>query len=159
MFRKTTILNDIKLILNQISQLPQEVLPTIGQNICKGVFNGVTFTFRDAAGIQKFRKYWDDSFKDTDVVVFVVDCSNHTRLHESTEEFRKVVHCPQLTYAPIVIFAHKQDLQPVASDEDVKEVVKWLCCFCTYLPLYSSCSAVHLLIINGLYFHLLVLGQ
>lgn len=50
-------------------------------------------------------------------------CSNQARLHESTEEFKTIVQCPQLTHAPIVILAHKQDLQPV-SEQDIKKLLQ-----------------------------------
>jgi len=120
---KTTILNDVKVLLNQLSHLPQDVLPTIGQNICKGVYRGTSFTFRDIAGIQKFRKYWVDNFRDTDIVVFVFDCSMHSRFNESYEEFKALIHSPLLTDAPVVILAHKQDLPNVVSELEVKKLL------------------------------------
>jgi len=121
---KTTIFNDLRMILGRDTELETEIKPTIGQNVCKGSFMTVGFTVRDVAGTQRFRKYWKDSFKQTDIVVFVIDSSNQERFVEALEEFTQLLLHPSLIYAPVCVLAHKQDVEGAASDQEIGQLLR-----------------------------------
>jgi len=120
---KTTILNELRFIFNLIEERHEDTMPTVGQNVCKGLFGGIHFTFRDASGTEKFRKYWVDSFKESHIIVFVVDCSNPARFEEVNVELQKLSVNPQLQNAPVLVLAHKQDIAGAVTPDNLRPLL------------------------------------
>eukprot|EP01111_Echinosteliopsis_oligospora_P014031 TRINITY_DN5196_c0_g1_i2.p1 TRINITY_DN5196_c0_g1~~TRINITY_DN5196_c0_g1_i2.p1 ORF type:complete len:206 (-),score=53.96 TRINITY_DN5196_c0_g1_i2:96-713(-) len=141
---KTTILNDIKKLFGQNSQDPNDIMPTIGQNVCKGKRNNLNFTFRDAAGIQKFRRFWENSYAESHAIVFVVDCSSEDRLNESVDELRKVVANKELSEAPICILAHKQDVAEAITPPSLRSTISSIMSdSSSWIVIGSSCRGTY----------------
>jgi len=120
---KTTILNEIRFIFKLVTERQEETMPTVGQNVCKGVFGGVNFTFRDPAGTEKFRKYWVDTFKESHVIIFVIDCSNPARFEEVNTALQRILQHPFLVNAPLLILAHKQDIVGATKPEELQQLL------------------------------------
>ncbi len=94
-------------------------------------------------GTERFRKYWVDSFKETHVVVFVIDSMSPyyllclrkylylfiyviigalpSRFDEVNAELQKVIQHPYLINAAFCVLAHKQDLPTATPVEELRD--------------------------------------
>jgi len=61
-------------------------------------------------GQKKLRPYWKNYFDNTDVLIYVIDSSDITRLDEAGEQLHELLQEEKLTGVPVLIFANKQDL-------------------------------------------------
>ena len=52
---------------------PDEIAPTVGQNMSKVETNNIKWTIWDVGGQKRFRNIWDSYYKDIDVLVWVLD--------------------------------------------------------------------------------------
>ena len=70
---KTTILYRMKLGQNV------DTIPTIGFNIETVKYKEITFTVWDIGGQSKIRRLWRHYYHHTDVIIYVVDSTDHFR--------------------------------------------------------------------------------
>jgi len=63
----------------------------------------------DIAGGEKLRNLWRHYYDGAKAMIFMVDSTNKERFGEAKEELKKIVHSPELTYLPILVFANKSD--------------------------------------------------
>ncbi|GAV05270.1 hypothetical protein RvY_15426-2 [Ramazzottius varieornatus] len=101
---KTTIL--FKLKLGEVIS----TIPTIGFNVENVVYKNLTFTVWDVGGQFILRKLWHHYYQNAHALIFVVDCSDQTRVEEAREELFGVLEADELRNAPVLIFANKRDL-------------------------------------------------
>lgn len=105
---KTSLLNDLKHI---IKEDPVLIAPTRGKNVLKMKHHGKQLLFQDMGGSSAFRKFWENYFTETDIVVFVFDASTDDpkRLEESRFELQQLVQTKALHGAAFLICANKMD--------------------------------------------------
>ena len=70
---------------------------------------GLKFKIWDVGGRDQNRPLWKAYVRQTDAIIFVVDCANETRIEEAREELFNLVNSAQINGAPILVFANKQD--------------------------------------------------
>jgi len=105
---KTTILYKLK--LGEVIT----TMPTIGFNVETVNLSGIELTMWDVGGCDKIRPLWRHYYKNTQAVVFIVDCNDKDRFDESCELFRDTVNHEELIHAHILILFNKIDLSPDA---------------------------------------------
>jgi hypothetical protein len=63
-------------------------LPGAGFNVEKVQYKNVVFTVWDVGGQEKMRPLWKHYFKDTDALIYVVDCLDRDRIDRAKAEFQ-----------------------------------------------------------------------
>ncbi|XP_039493408.1 ADP-ribosylation factor-like protein 3 isoform X1 [Drosophila santomea] len=102
------------------SEIPQ-VTPTAGFNIKSVAADGFKLNVWDIGGQWKIRPYWKNYFANTDVLIYVIDCTDRTRLPEAGSELFEMLMDNRLKQVPVLIFANKQDMPDAMSASEVAE--------------------------------------
>lgn len=112
---KTTLLKQLA------SEEVTHVTPTAGFNIKSVVADGYKLNVWDIGGQSKIRPYWKNYLDNTDVLIYVVDCSDRKRVPETSEELMDLLNDEKLTDVPLLVFANKQDLSNVLPAAEIAE--------------------------------------
>lgn len=119
---KTNVLERLKTVFTPIIGLdPGKILPTVGLNVGRLEAFSHSFVFWDLGGQTGLRSIWDKYFEESHALVFVVDSANKDRFDESKAALEKVLAHIELTGAPLLVLANKQDLEGAANAQDVSE--------------------------------------
>ncbi|KAM4700206.1 ADP-ribosylation factor-like protein 11 [Discoglossus pictus] len=116
---KSTLLYKLK------SNQTVETFPTVGFNVeslemAKNVF----VTIWDVGGQDKLRSNWKEYLEDTDVLIFVVDSSDVSRIPDATAELLTVLNNENMSGVPFLILANKKDVEGTVSIRDLIKVLK-----------------------------------
>ncbi|XP_022106734.1 ADP-ribosylation factor-like protein 3 [Acanthaster planci] len=95
--------------------------PTLGFNIKTISSQGVQLNVWDIGGQKTIRPYWKQYFEKTDVLIYVIDSADSTRLEETGEELSRLLEEEKLSGIPLLVFANKQDLISAATAADIAE--------------------------------------
>lgn len=71
------------------------------------------------AGQKSIRPYWRNYYDNTDVLIYVVDSADTTRLEEVNKELSELLAEEKLAGVPLLVFANKQDLMGALSAADI----------------------------------------
>ncbi|KAH7823758.1 Arf1m [Monocercomonoides exilis] len=120
---KTSILR--KLIPNEFVQ----IIPILGANLEEVRYKRLTFTNMDIGGSQRIRRLEYHLCEKKDVIIFVIDSTEVSRLACSTMECRDCVKDElhdllkqkETGNVPLLIYANKQDLSGAVSPEYILE--------------------------------------
>lgn len=88
----------------------EKMMPTVGLNVFNLRLRNETLLIWDLGGAKKLRPIWDPYVAQAEAVIWVVDASDATRLHESAQCLRTIMEKPHLTNSPLLVFANKQDV-------------------------------------------------
>ncbi|CAD8158127.1 unnamed protein product [Paramecium octaurelia] len=113
---KTTILNKLNL-----GDIDFEI-PFIGFNIEKVKTKQFQIISWDVGGADKIRIIWKPYFESGKGFIYVIDCSDRDRITEVTGELHKLMLEPSLNGLPLLIYANKQDLMKMNSEEIASEL-------------------------------------
>uniref|UniRef100_A0A8C5LWF7 ADP-ribosylation factor-like protein 11 n=1 Tax=Leptobrachium leishanense TaxID=445787 RepID=A0A8C5LWF7_9ANUR len=115
---KSTILYKLK--INQTV----ETFPTVGFNVeSLEMAKNVSVTIWDVGGQDKLRSNWKEYLEDTDVLIFVIDSSDVSRIPDAACELLAVVKNENMSGVPFLILANKQDVPGALSVKEVAEVL------------------------------------
>lgn len=98
-----------------------ESRPTIGFNTETIVYNNYKLSIWDVGGQEKIRPLWKHYYQNTDVIIFVVDASDWTRIDMAKEELHKTMCSDELQNCPLLVLANKQDIKGALSVERIVE--------------------------------------
>ncbi|XP_039263715.1 ADP-ribosylation factor-like protein 3 [Styela clava] len=112
---KTTILKSLA------SEDVTHITPTQGFNIKSVQTKGFKLNVWDIGGQRKIRPYWRNYFENTDVLIYVVDSADRTRLEETNLELEELFNEDKLLGVPVLVYANKQDLLHSAKASEVAE--------------------------------------
>jgi small GTP-binding protein len=116
---KTCIL--YRLTLNEFVSV---TIPTIGINVESLLHNGIKFTCYDIGSTHFHRRIrLRSNALGSDVILFVVDSSDKTRIEEACNELRKV-DSEAVEKAQILVIANKQDLTDVMSVTEITTALR-----------------------------------
>ncbi|KAF0719039.1 Aste57867_1323 [Aphanomyces stellatus] len=101
---KTTILYKLK--LNETVH----TMPTIGFNVETFKYKNIHFTAWDMGGQDKLRPLWKHYHQNADAVIFVIDSTDMSRIHEAAEELHRMLSEEELRHAKVLFFINKVDL-------------------------------------------------
>ncbi|XP_062958549.1 ADP-ribosylation factor-like protein 11 [Cynocephalus volans] len=87
-----------------------ETLPTIGFNVEPLEAPGhMSLTLWDVGGQTQLRASWKDYLEGTDILVYVLDSTDETRLPEAVAELREILNDPNMARVPFLVLANKQE--------------------------------------------------
>jgi len=110
---KTSILYKLRL-----GELVHTV-PTIGFNVEQVSYKKIDFTMWDVGGQDKIRRLWNYYYRDTDLLIWVVDSADGDRMDECAEELARLLKADELRDAKVLVLANKQDLPHAMSPAEV----------------------------------------
>uniref|UniRef100_A0A3P8Y8H2 ADP-ribosylation factor-like protein 3 n=1 Tax=Esox lucius TaxID=8010 RepID=A0A3P8Y8H2_ESOLU len=115
---KTTLLKQLA------SEDVRHITPTQGFNIKSMQSQGFKLNVWDIGGQRKIRPYWRNYFENTDVLIYVIDCSDRKRFEETGQELAELMEDEKLSMVPLLIFANKQDVMTAAPASELAEGLK-----------------------------------
>ena len=77
-------------------------------------YKNVVFTVWDVGGQEKLRPLWKHYFKDTDALIYVVDCLDRDRIDRAKTEFQEIANDPFMRNCLLLVLANKQDMGRLA---------------------------------------------
>ena len=95
----------------------RDTVPTVGLNVEEITYRGLSLTLWDVSG--QATRLWKHYFDKINAIIFVVDSSDRERISRAQEELHRVIADPELSQAPILVFANKQDLQGAMNEQEV----------------------------------------
>ena len=105
---------------SKLPPLPlNKITTTVGMNMAKMELGGCKVTFWDLGGEDRIRSLWDRYYAETHAWIFVVDSANADRLRESRDAFCAAVDHPELSDAPCLVLANKQDALGACGTEEL----------------------------------------
>jgi len=136
---KTTI---VKKILGRDVNV---IEPTLGFNIetipveLEGDDQPYQVNVWDVGGQKSIRTFWKNYFEQTEGLVWVVDCSDRSRLEICKQEMSQLLLEERLDGATLLVLANKQDLPGAAKVEEVRKLLEldqikthhWQICPCS----------------------------
>ncbi|XP_033232810.1 ADP-ribosylation factor-like protein 3 isoform X1 [Drosophila pseudoobscura] len=105
----------------KIRSEPLQVTPTAGFNIKSVAADGFKLNVWDIGGQWKIRPYWKNYFANTDVLIYVIDCTDRARLPEAGSELFEMLMDNRLKQVPLLVFANKQDMPDAMTASEVAE--------------------------------------
>lgn len=90
-----------------------KTIPTVGINLEQMSFTELAFDLNilDMGGQKNFRLLWVDYLNTVDVILYVIDASDHERLDETLKEFHKMLILTEINPVPVLVLLNKIDLQ------------------------------------------------
>lgn len=101
----------------------KDVTPTVGFEPYEFNHNSRNVLLYDLGGSARVRDIWKHYLAESYGFIFVVDCSNRSRVFECSKVFSSFVENDKVSAKPILILGNKQDM-PNALDES--EIVQFL---------------------------------
>ncbi|XP_077297217.1 ADP-ribosylation factor-like protein 3 [Arctopsyche grandis] len=114
---KTTLLKKLA------SEDVTHITPTAGFNIKSVMSEGFKLNVWDIGGQRKIRPYWRNYFENTDVLIYVVDCSDKRRLEETSSELTELLTDEKLKGVPLLVYANKQDLPTALPASEIAQAL------------------------------------
>jgi small GTP-binding protein len=78
-------------------------------------------TVWDVGGQDHLRPLWHHYYDNVDGLIFVVDSSDHRRIHLAKAELKGIYHHDSMKNVPLVVMANKQDTPDALSAEIITE--------------------------------------
>ena len=97
----------------------KETVPTVGLNVEQITYRGLSLTLWDVSG--QATRLWKHYFDKINAIIFVVDSADRDRMSKAQEELHRVIQDEELSQAPILIFANKQDVAGALTEQEVYE--------------------------------------
>ena len=116
---KTTILYSLK--LNEIVK----TIPTIGFNVENINYKNLDLTIWDVGGQEKLRRLWQHYYQNTDILIYVIDANDRSRLPEAAEELHYMLNNDLLKdIKAVLIFCNKMDLPNSVNPTYLTDILK-----------------------------------
>ncbi|KAM6150206.1 ADP-ribosylation factor-like protein 9 [Erethizon dorsatum] len=97
------------------------VTPTQGFNAVNIDAGGSLVEFLEIGGSEPFRSSWETHLSKVLLLIFVVDSADHSRLPEAKKYLHQLIEANPVV--PLVVFAHKQDLEAAYHITDIHEAL------------------------------------
>ena len=117
---KTTIVEQLKPTRSQVP----EVAPTVGFSVEEFSRGGINFTVFDMSGAGRYRNLWEQYYKDSEALIFVIDSCDKFRLPVVKQELIQLSAHADLGDVPLLIYANKQDLPNALPPHDIAEALE-----------------------------------
>ena len=116
---KTTILFSLK--LNKLVK----TIPTIGFNVENINYKNLNLTIWDIGGQEKLRQLWHHYYQNTNIIIFVIDSNDISRLKQVKNEMHYVLNNDLLKdIEAVLIFCNKMDLPNSKNPHLLKEILQ-----------------------------------
>ena len=117
---KTTILNYLD---GNSDEIPAPTITpsfSAGTNLSKGL-DGLSISIWDFSGDERFRQEWMRFVREPQVLLFVVDSADTSRIKEVSQYLISILEHPKIEGIPVLILANKQDLPAALSLKELAE--------------------------------------
>lgn len=75
----------------------------------------------DVGGQTSLRSSWTSYLASTDAVIFVLDSNDRERVNLAREELHRIAQDEQVTKAPVLVWANKQDIKGAMTPAEISE--------------------------------------
>ena len=113
---KTTLTNTL-----MTNEFDEDTIPTIGFNYRRVRKGKVSFNVWDLGGQERFRESWEKYCRHADVIVFVVDSVDLTKVDEARQNLHVLLDWPTLQGIPLLVLGNKNDLDGALTEEELIE--------------------------------------
>ncbi|XP_043279112.1 ADP-ribosylation factor-like protein 3 [Venturia canescens] len=97
--------------------------PTHGFAVYRLKNGPYTYNVWEFGGAEDTRTYWSNFLQDTDLLIFMVDASNATKLSLAVSTLKELLGDQRMDNVPILVVANKQDEQNALRLEQVKDAL------------------------------------
>lgn len=111
---KTTLLN---VLAN--GPVSEGTVPTIGLNVKIVKKGGITMKCWDIGGQAAYRSEWGRYTRGCDVIIFVVDAFDISKISTARKELHRLLEIRELATIPVLCLANKIDLEPHITEHDL----------------------------------------
>jgi ADP-ribosylation factor related protein 1 len=133
---KSTLLEMIKSLYSTTLFQPDNIRPTIGQNIGRitvGETVKLVLAFWDLGGQESLRKIWEEYYRESDALIFVVDATDRGRIEEckdtlgtcvsefSVLRIESIISHQDTADIPVLMLANKQDMPNSLKVEEIQQ--------------------------------------
>jgi ADP-ribosylation factor related protein 1 len=119
---KTLTLERLKALYTDTPSIEADkLLPTVGLNIARFNHRKSPLVFWDLGGQAGLRSIWDKYYAETHAIIFVIDASEQHRFDEAKIVLNKVMRHRDLTGAPLLVLANKQDAPGAMAAIEIRE--------------------------------------
>jgi len=117
---KTTLLEKVKSTYLKGEGIPPDrIVPTVGLNIGRIEDSNAKLIFWDLGGQVGLRTIWEKYYQEAHAIIYVMDAAAESSFEDAKSALEKVLRHEDLKGAPVLLFANKQDLPGVISDEEL----------------------------------------
>jgi ADP-ribosylation factor related protein 1 len=87
--------------------------------------NGMKLLLWDLGGQSGLRVIWEKYYAEAHALIFVIDAADPSRTEESHQELENILSNEDLSGAPVLILANKQDLDNSMSAEEISKLLNF----------------------------------
>jgi len=128
---KTTFVNVIG-----SGSFSEDMIPTVGFNMRKVTKGNVVIKLWDIGGQPRFRTMWERYCRGVQVIMYMVDSADPSKLEAAKQELHTLIEKPQLAGIPVLVLGNKNDLPKAMGVEDLIEALalknipdREVCCY------------------------------
>jgi ADP-ribosylation factor-like protein 8 len=117
-------------------QFSESMQPTVGFNMRKVNKGNVSIKLWDIGGQQRFRSMWERYCRGVNVIVFMVDAADTSKIEAARQELFALLEKPPLFGIPVLVLGNKNDLPGALGVEQLVEALNFkaipereVCCY------------------------------
>ncbi|XP_076231948.1 uncharacterized protein LOC143177709 isoform X1 [Calliopsis andreniformis] len=123
---KTSIINQICVANGDENSYIVPPKSTQGSCIYRIKHGSYFYNVWDIGGADSTRKYWTAFLQDTDLLLFVVDASDPSKLSLAASTLKHLLDDARMDTVPILVIANKQDCPNALRPEEIKKALDLL---------------------------------
>lgn len=120
---KTLFMNQVCMANGEGEPYKVPPVPTQGFNVYRLQNGYYTYNVWEIGGAEKSRKYWSTFLQDTDLLIFMVDASDTSKLSLAVSTLKQLTGDTRMDTVPILVIANKQDVPNALRPDQVKEAL------------------------------------
>ena len=93
--------------------------PTLGVSLSTLPVKDINFRIFDLGGQERFREEVTPLLPFADIIVFVVDSANKSKINEVSTEFKRILKNTNRKLTPIVVLRHKSDKKKIMKENTI----------------------------------------
>eukprot|EP01015_Nassula_variabilis_P036310 TRINITY_DN9341_c0_g1_i9.p4 TRINITY_DN9341_c0_g1~~TRINITY_DN9341_c0_g1_i9.p4 ORF type:complete len:121 (-),score=24.07 TRINITY_DN9341_c0_g1_i9:96-458(-) len=79
---------------------------------------------RDLGGQPRFRESWEKYCRNADVIVYIVDASDHENIEVSKAQLHQLLSWPSLEHIPLLVLGNKNDISESLSEKELVQTME-----------------------------------
>ncbi|KAF7404986.1 hypothetical protein HZH66_003892 [Vespula vulgaris] len=120
---KTSLMNQMCIANGMIEPYKAPSSPTQGFTVYRLENGYYTYNVWEIGGAENNRKYWSTFLQDTDLLIFMVDASDTSKLSLAVSTLKQLLGDSRMDTVPILVIANKQDASNALRPDQVKEAL------------------------------------
>ncbi|KAI4495408.1 hypothetical protein M0802_008798 [Mischocyttarus mexicanus] len=120
---KTSLMDQVCIIHGDGNPYKAPPQPTQGFTVYRLEMGSFTYNVWEIGGAETNRKYWSTFLQDTDLLIFMVDASDTSKLSLAVSTLKQLLGDSRMDTVPILVIANKQDAPNALRPNQVKEAL------------------------------------